>query len=101
MVRLCGVPTGGRSDVRTLVIQEFAESSPNAARLLGQLILSADQQSEMIRGYSYEEREPEEVALTWIRNNPEKIQEFLDGVTTRDGQPAWPVVQKTLEIPDA
>lgn len=94
-------PDGGRSDVRTLVTQEFAASNPNAARLLGQLVFSADQQSEMIRGYSYEEREADEVALDWIRDNPGKVKEFLEGVTTRNGQPAWPVVQETLEIPEA
>ena len=36
-----------------------------------------------------------------MRENPAKVKAFLDGVTTREGEPAWPVVQKALEIPDA
>ena len=94
-------PDGGRSDVRTLVTQSFADSNPNATRFLGQLVFSADEQSELIRGFSYEEREADEVALSWMRNNPGKVKSYLEGVTTRDGQPAWPVVQEALEIPDA
>ncbi|SDN90204.1 glycine betaine/proline transport system substrate-binding protein [Halomonas shengliensis] len=94
-------PDGGRSDVKTLVTTDFSESNPNATRLLDQLVFSADDQSAMIRGFSYEEREPEEVALQWLRDNPERVAAFLEGVTTRDGEPAWPVVQQALEIPDA
>ncbi|TDB04680.1 glycine betaine ABC transporter substrate-binding protein [Halomonas marinisediminis] len=95
-------PDGGRSDVISLVTSRFAEGNPNATRLLDQLVFSADDQSAMIYGFSYEERPPEEVALEWLRNNPERVKAFLEGVTTRDGeQDAWPVVQEALEIPDA
>ncbi|MCJ8285261.1 MULTISPECIES: ABC transporter substrate-binding protein [unclassified Halomonas] len=94
-------PEGGRSDVRTLVRSEFAESHPNATRLLDQLVFTADDQSAMIRGFSYEEREPEEVAVDWLREHPEETKGFLEGVTTRDGEEAWPVVRDALEIPEA
>ncbi|TDO15306.1 ABC transporter substrate-binding protein [Halomonas ventosae] len=94
-------PEGGRSDVRTLVTSDFAEAAPNATRLLDQLSFTADDQSAMIRGFSYEEREPEAVALAWLRANPAKVQAFLEGVTTRDGEPGWSAVQQALEIPDA
>ncbi|MEQ6887367.1 ABC transporter substrate-binding protein [Halomonas sp. CS7] len=94
-------PEGGRSDVRTLVSTAFNESNPNATRLIDQLNFTADDQSAMIRGFSYEEREPEEVALAWLRDNPAKAKVFLEGVTTLDGEPAWPAVQQALEIPDA
>lgn len=95
-------PDGGRSDVRTLATSAFVEGSPNAARLVDQLEFSAQHQSEMITGFSYEERPPEEVALQWLRDNPERAKAFLEGVTTRDGgKDAWSVVQEALEIPDA
>jgi len=94
-------PGGGRSDVRTLVTSDFAEAAPNATQLLDQLSFTADDQSAMIRGFSFEERGPDEVALQWLRDNPERVKAFLDGVTTRDGEPGWPAVQQALEIPDA
>jgi|GEM_PF-6853975 len=37
----------------------------------------------------------------WLRDNPAQVKEFLDGVTTRSGEPAWPAVQKALDLPDA
>ncbi|GAA3904502.1 choline ABC transporter substrate-binding protein [Halomonas cibimaris] len=94
-------PDGGRSDVRTLITPTFAEQNPNAARLLEQLTFSADQQSAMISGFSYEERPADEVALAWLRDNPAQVKAFLDGVTTRSGKPAWPAVKDTLNLPDA
>ncbi|XKE45319.1 ABC transporter substrate-binding protein [Halomonas organivorans] len=94
-------PEGGRSDVRTLVTRTFAEANPNATRLLDQLSFTADDQSAMIRGFSYEEREAEAVALEWLREHPAETKAFLEGVTTRDGEPAWPVVRQALEIPEA
>ncbi|MDR5899070.1 ABC transporter substrate-binding protein [Halomonas vilamensis] len=89
---------GGASDVKTLVTSDFAESNPNATRLLDQIIFTADDQSAMIYGFSYEEREPEAVALDWMRDNTEQVQAFLDGVTTRDGEPAWEAVEQELEL---
>lgn len=93
---------GGRSDVRTLVTQTFTESHPNATRLIDQLAFSADDQSAMIFGFSAEERPADEVALEWLRNHPEQVKAFMEGVTSRDGnQDAWSVVQEKLEISDS
>lgn len=91
---------GGSSNVRTLVRQVFAEQQPNATRLLDQLSFSAADQSEMIYGYSFDEKPADEVALTWLREHPEEVKAFVDGVTTRSGeQKAWPAVQAALDIP--
>lgn len=87
---------GGRSDVKTLVTTAFSEGNPNATRLLDQITFTADDQSAMIYGFSYEENEPEQVAIEWIRNNSERVQAFLDGVTTRHGEPGWEAVEQTL-----
>ncbi len=92
---------GGHTEIRTLLNPAFAESHPNARQLLEQLAFTADDQSAMIRGYSHEGRDPEDVAQAWIRQHPERIQEFVDGVTTREGEPAWPVLQHALDFSDA
>lgn len=91
---------GGRSNVRTLVGQRFAERQPNATRLLDQLNFSADDQSSMIYGYSFDDQPAGEVARAWLQDHPEAVKSFMDGVTTRSGdQNAWPVVQSALNIP--
>nr|WP_299245713.1 ABC transporter substrate-binding protein [uncultured Halomonas sp.] len=91
-------PNGGRSDVKTLLNKDFADAHPNASRLLDQIVISADDQSEMILGFGFENREPEEVALEWIKNNPAKVESFAEGVTTRDGEPAWPALQQAFNL---
>lgn len=94
-------PDGGRSDVRSLTTQAFAEQNPNATRLLEQIVFTADQQSQMISGLSFEDRPADDVAMSWMQDNPDRIKAFLDGVTTRSGDPAWPTVKEKLDLPDA
>ncbi len=91
-------PNGGSSDVRTLLNKSYSEAHPNATRLLDQLTFSADDQSAMIYEFSYEERDPEEVAIEWINQHPERVEAFVEGVTTVDGEPAWPVLQEAFDF---
>ncbi len=89
-------PDNGRSDVRTIVGREFSEANPNLTRLLDQFVLSADDQSAFIQGFGREGRDPEAVAHDWLVAHRDKLAEFLDGVTTRDGKPALPAVERSL-----
>ena len=91
-------PGGGSSDVRTLLNSDFADSHPNARKLLDQMVFSADDQSQLILDFSYKERDADKVAVEWMQNNADKLKAYLDGVTTRDGEPAWPVVQKAFDL---
>ncbi|WP_287124392.1 ABC transporter substrate-binding protein [Chromohalobacter sp.] len=89
---------GGRSDVRTLVTKTFSETHPNATRLLDQLDFTADDQSDMIRRYDQDGMPKDEAAIAWMRDNTDKVEGFVDGVTTRDGEPAWPVVKEAFDL---
>ena len=54
------------------------------------------------KGQSAKERARDlENALAWMRDNAGKVKRYLDGVTTRDGEPAWPVVQQAFDLPEA
>lgn len=94
-------PGGGRSDVRTLLNRDFADSYPNVTKLLDQMVFTADDQSQLILDFSYEEREADDVAVSWMQDNAGKVKSYLEGVTTRAGEPAWPVVQQAFDLPDA
>jgi len=50
-------------------------------------------QSEWIPEYSYHDRDKEEVAREWIGANLDTVEEWLDGVETRDGSPAIEAVR--------
>ncbi|HET8791390.1 MAG TPA: ABC transporter substrate-binding protein [Modicisalibacter sp.] len=86
-------PDNGKSDVRTIVRREFSEANPNLTRLLDQLVFTAAQQSEFISEFSQKELAPDVVARQWIEAHPDRIEAFLQGVTTRDGQPAGNLFQ--------
>ncbi|MCG7599940.1 ABC transporter substrate-binding protein [Halomonas sp. McH1-25] len=92
-------PGGGRSDVRTLLSKRFADQNPNVVQLLDQMLFTADDQSQLILEFSYKKQEASDVAIAWMRDNAEKVKTYLEGVTTRDGQPAWPVVQEAFGLP--
>ncbi|MEP4557818.1 ABC transporter substrate-binding protein [Cobetia amphilecti] len=94
-------PGGGASDVKTLANKAWSEAHPNATRLLDQLAFSSDDQSALIYGYGKEEKPQEEVAGEWMKANPAKVKAWLEGVTTRDGEPAWPAVKEALGLPEA
>ncbi|WP_129140126.1 ABC transporter substrate-binding protein [Modicisalibacter coralii] len=86
----------GRSDVRTIAAKPFSEANPNLVRLLDQIVFSADEQSEFIRQFGLEQRDLEDVAHEWLKAHPQQLATFLEGVTTRDGEPALPVVEASL-----
>ncbi|MDR5907189.1 glycine betaine ABC transporter substrate-binding protein [Franzmannia qiaohouensis] len=87
----------GASDVRTIVASTYHAANPNMIRLLDQFELTADEQSEFIRDFGLEEGELETVARDWLLANPGRIETFLEGVTTRDGEPGLAAVRASLE----
>lgn len=88
----------GESLVLTLIRGDYAESHPNLVAFFEQFIFSAEEQSWMIQGFALEDRSASEVAAEWLSENPERVEAMLDGITTQDGQPAWPVVRDALSL---
>lgn len=88
----------GESDVLTLMRGDYAESHPNLAEFFSQFAFSAEEQSWMIREYGQEERDVDDVASQWIRDNAERVEAMLADVTDRDGEPAWPSVRESLSL---
>ncbi|MGM0784135.1 MAG: ABC transporter substrate-binding protein [Pseudomonadota bacterium] len=88
----------GESDVLTLMRGDYAESHPNLAEFFSQFTFSAEEQSWMIREYGQEERDVDDVASQWIRDNAERVKAMLADVTDRDGEPAWSTVRESLSL---
>ena len=81
--RIWGDPEA--SHVVTATRAGLEKDSPNLARFLKQFVIQPDWQSEWIMGYTYEENPPEDVAIEWIKANPDKVAGWLEGVKTLDG----------------
>lgn len=78
--------------VYTLVPPDLEERMPEVTRFLRQYQVASRAQSEWIYEHSYQERPEAEVAREWIAANPEQVREWLDGVKTPDGEPAFKAV---------
>lgn len=88
----------GESEVLTVLRSDFAEAHPGLATFFEQFTFAAEEQSWMIQEFGREERDADEVAEQWIRDNADRVQAMLEGVTSREGEPAWDVVSSDLEL---
>ncbi|SEN36742.1 ABC transporter substrate-binding protein [Halomonas caseinilytica] len=86
----------GASQVLTVARSDYAEAHPNLVDFFTNFTFSAEEQSWMIREFGQQERSAESVARQWLREHPSRVQAMLEGVTTRDGEPAWPAVEGTF-----
>nr|WP_224750096.1 ABC transporter substrate-binding protein [Halomonas sp. ML-15] len=88
----------GESDVLTLMRSDYAEANPELVAFFEAFTFSAEEQSWMIQEYGQQDRDLEEVAGEWIRDNAERVEAMFAEVNDRDGQPAWPQVEAALEL---
>ena len=88
----------GESDVLTLLRSDYADANPNVATFFEQFTFSAEEQSWMIQAFGQEEQDLGDVAEQWINEHPERIEAMLADVTTRDGDPAWPVIEESFNL---
>lgn len=87
---------GTAGTVNTLTRKGYAEQCPNPARLLSNLKFTLDMENAVMsaardKGGSYDS-----AAKAWLKAHPQALEPWLQGVTTRAGQPALPAVQQAL-----
>ena len=76
---------GNPSRVETLVNTDFFERYPDLQRFFEQMVVNEDIQADLIDRVDNSGEEPEEIALSWLRENPEVTDQWLEGVTAVDG----------------
>lgn len=90
-------PNGGQSQVQTIAGPTFVESHPNVTRFLKQMDVGSKVQSTWIYNSAYKNNPAEQVAAKWIKSHPDVVGQWLDGVTTADGErPAVKAVRKHI-----
>jgi glycine betaine/proline transport system substrate-binding protein len=87
---------GTAGTVNTLTRKGYAEQCPNPARLLTNMKFTLDMENAVMsaardKGGSYDA-----AAKAWLKAHPQVLEPWLQGVTTRDGQPGLPAVQQAL-----
>ena len=88
---------GGKSRVETLVNENFSEEYPELYEFFERMKVDRDTQAELIDQIDNSGKEPEEVALGWLRTNPAVTAGWLRGVTATDGTDGFEALRRYLE----
>jgi len=81
-------PNLGGAVVATNVRKGYASECPNVGKFLTNLKFTLASENQIMASILDDKQKPGAAAKAWIKNNPETLKQWLDGVTTKDGQPA-------------
>jgi len=89
-------PDLGGATVYTNTRAGYLEECPNVGKLLQNLEFTLAMENEIMGAILNDGTDPEEAAAAWLKANPDAIEAWLEGVTTRDGGDALPAVKSAL-----
>ena len=90
-------PNYGGAEVFTLARAGWPAECPNAAQLFRNLVFTIDMENEMM-GLILDGEAPEDAAEAWLKDHPDVLGPWLEGVTTLEGEPGLPAVQAELGL---
>ncbi|WP_255611710.1 choline ABC transporter substrate-binding protein [Marinobacterium arenosum] len=91
-------PNYGGATVYTNVRKNYLKECPNVGQLLKNLQFSLAMENQIMGSILDDGEEPREAARIWLKNNPEVLNSWLDGINTKDGQPGLAAVRRHLEL---
>lgn len=91
-------PDYGGAEIFTNLRAGYAKECPNLGAFFNKLTFTLDTENKVMGSILDEGMEGEKAAEKWLKSEPETWKPWLAGVTTLDGQPALPVVQKSLGL---
>jgi len=90
-------PDNGTANVYTNIRKGFDKQYPNVAKFLKNLTFPIPMMNTIMTTlHNSKEEQPRRAALKWLKANPDILKKWLDGVTTKKGKPALPVVTAFL-----
>lgn len=87
-------PNYGGATIYTLTRAGYSAQCPNVGHLLRNLVFTLRGESEIMDAILNRHEAPESAAATWVRAHPAAVAEWLQGVTTFNGQPALAAVRR-------
>lgn len=88
---------GGGSTVHTVANPEFLDTNPSLAQFLENMVVPSTVQSDWIYTYGYKEVPLEQTATNWINDNSKVVKQWLEGVKSADGRPAYEVFKSEYD----
>ena len=91
-------PNFGGATVYTNVRAGLLQECPNLGALLSNLTFSLPMENEIMGAILNDGEDPNEAAAAWLKENPDVLDGWLEGVTTFGGEPGLPAVKEHLGI---
>lgn len=91
-------PDDGAAEVLTNTRPGYVEECPNVGRFLKNLVFKVEAEDLMMSYILDDGMSADEAAEKWLKANPEALDGWLDGVTTRDGKPGAEAVRASLGL---
>ncbi|MOA19187.1 Glycine betaine/carnitine transport binding protein GbuC precursor [compost metagenome] len=89
-------PDFGDATVYTSTRKGYVGECPNVGQLLKNLSFTLDMENNIMGSILEDKMEPEDAARAWLKKNPHVLEDWLAGVTTRDGKPGLEAVRQSL-----
>ena len=89
-------PNLGGANVMTNVRKGYTAECPNVGKLLTNLEFSLTLENEVMKAILDDGKKPAVAAKNWLKANPQVLDAWLEGVTTKDGKPGLSAVKASL-----
>lgn len=90
-------PDFGGATVYTNTRKGYQQDCPNVGKLLNNLTFSLSMENQVMGAILDDGKQPAAAAAAWLKTHPEVLNDWLDGVTTLDGQPGLDAVKQYLQ----
>jgi glycine betaine/proline transport system substrate-binding protein len=91
-------PNLGGATIYTNVRKGYVEECPNVGQFLQNLEFTLQMENEIMGAILDDGEDPDDAAAAWLSANPDVLNGWLEGVTTRDGGDGLAAVRSALGI---
>ncbi len=91
-------PDYGGATVYTNVRKGYSQECGNVGQLLNNLVFELPMENQLMDAVLNQSLNPRQAAKAWLQANPQVLDAWLQGVSSRDGQPALAVVKSKLAL---
>ncbi|GAC1035582.1 choline ABC transporter substrate-binding protein [Pseudomonas sp. No.117] len=89
-------PNYGGATIYTNVRKGYVQECPNVGKLLTNLSFTLDMENQLMDKVLNEKQAASAAAKVWLKAHPQVLDQWLAGVTTRDGKPAVEAAKAAL-----
>lgn len=91
-------PDLGGATVYTNTRAGYTEACPNVGALLGNLSFTLEMENQLMGEIMDEGADPRDAARAYLQAHPQVLETWLEGVTTREGEPGLAAVKQALSV---